>query len=157
MSIAIIAAVDSMQGIGHQGKLPWHYKEDLQLFKALTTGHGIIMGSRTMNSLGKLLPNREHYVLTRDCSKKFPAACRIHKNLESAVIESSSRNSHTFIIGGAEVFRQGFEIADIIYLTRIDRTYDADVYLPDIPERFKLSRTYKISNELSFEVYRVQQ
>lgn len=130
MSISIIAAVARNRAIGHNNKLLYWLPNDLKRFKALTTGHTIIMGRRTFESLPKgALPNRRNVVLSRDDSE-FPG-CDKYSSLEEA-LNNCKEDEDVFIIGGASVYEQAMKFADRLLLTEIDDTpQEADAFFPD--------------------------
>jgi dihydrofolate reductase len=127
--ISIIAAVAKNRAIGYQNKLIYWLPNDLKRFKALTTGHTIIMGRNTFLSLPKgALPNRRNIVLSRS-QKVFPG-CDVYASLEEA-LKHCTPDEDIYIIGGASVYRQALKIADRLCLTEIDDTPgDADTFFP---------------------------
>lgn len=130
MSISIIAAVARNRAIGHNNKLLYWLPNDLKRFKALTTGHTIIMGRRTFESLPKgALPNRRNVVLSRGYGE-FPG-CDKYSSLEEA-LNNCKEDEDVFIIGGASVYEQAMKFADRLLLTEIDDTpQEADAFFPD--------------------------
>lgn len=129
MTINIIAAVAKNNAIGFQNKLLYWLPNDLKRFKALTTGHTIIMGRNTFESLPKgALPNRRNVVLSRTQSQ-FPG-CDTYTTMEEA-LNSCQPDEEVFIIGGASVYQQALEKAHKLYLTEIAHTpKDADAFFP---------------------------
>ena len=127
--ISIIAAVAKNRAIGYQNKLIYWLPNDLKRFKALTTGHTIIMGRNTFLSLPKgALPNRRNIVLSR--SQKAFENCDVYASLEEA-LQHCTPDEDIYIIGGASVYRQALKIADRLCLTEIDDTpADADTFFP---------------------------
>ncbi len=127
--ISIIAAVARNRAIGYQNKLIYWLPNDLKRFRLLTTGHTIIMGRRTFESLPKgALPNRRNIVLSRS-KKEFPG-CESFPSLEVALQHCKS-DEDVYIIGGAAVYAQAMKVADRLYLTEIDDTPDnADTFFP---------------------------
>ena len=128
--ITIIAAVAKNRAIGFENKLLYWLPNDLKRFKALTTGHTIIMGRNTFESLPKgALPNRRNVVLSRT-TKELPG-CDVFPTLEEA-IQSCQPEEDVYIIGGARVYEQAIKFADRLCLTEIDDTpRDADAFFPD--------------------------
>ncbi|MBR1545733.1 MAG: dihydrofolate reductase [Prevotella sp.] len=128
--ISIIAAVAKNRAIGFENKLLYWLPNDLKRFKALTTGHTIIMGRNTFESLPKgALPNRRNVVLSRT-TKELPG-CEIFPTLEKA-LKSCAPDEDIYIIGGARVYEQAIKFADRLCLTEIDDTpKDADAFFPD--------------------------
>lgn len=127
--ITIIAAVAKNRAIGYQNKLIYWLPNDLKRFKALTTGHTIIMGRNTFLSLPKgALPNRRNIVLSR--SQKAFTGCDVYASLEEA-LKHCTPDEDIYIIGGASVYRQALKLADRLCLTEIDDTPDdADTFFP---------------------------
>ena len=129
--IIIIAAAAENNALGINNDLPWHLPADFKRFKALTTGHKIIMGRKTLESFPKPLPNREHIVITRskDYIPKFP--CTLAHSIEDA-IELVKNDTKSFIIGGGEIYRQAMSFATKIELTRVHAKVEADTFFPEI-------------------------
>ena len=128
--ISIIAAVAKNRAIGYKNKLIYWLPNDLKRFKALTTGHTIIMGRNTYESLPKgALPNRRNVVLSRT-TKELPG-CDVYPTLEAA-LNSCKPDEDVYIIGGARVYQQAMSIADRLCLTEVDDTpAEADAFFPD--------------------------
>ena len=123
--INIIAAVGKNNELGKDNNLLWHLKGDLKFFKEKTNHQTIIMGRRTFESLPKLLPNRRHVVLSS--SNSFPSEVVVYHNLENLL----QNENEGFVIGGGMIYKLLLNYASNIYLTEIDKTYDADTYFPD--------------------------
>lgn len=130
MSLSIIVAVDENYGIGKDNQLPWHLPADLKYFKAVTTGHTIIMGRKTYESMGKALPNRRNIVISRQRALQLSDAELVH-SLEEAV-SLCTPDEEAFVIGGAEIFKQALPLISTMYITRIKHKFDADTYLKGI-------------------------
>ena len=130
MRISIIAAVAKNRAIGFENKLIYWLPNDLKRFKALTTGHTIIMGRNTYESLPKgALPNRRNVVLSRTV-KALPG-CDVFPTLDAA-LESCQADEDIYIIGGARVYEQAMPLADRLCLTEVDDTpQEADAFFPD--------------------------
>ena len=127
--ISIIAAVARNRVIGRDNRLPWHLPQDLKRFRALTMGHHVIMGRKTWESIGRILPGRSMVVVSRD--RAYGAAgCLVASSLEQA-IRLCGADPEVFIIGGAEIYRQALPMADRMYLTRIEQDVAGDTYFPD--------------------------
>jgi dihydrofolate reductase len=132
MILTIIAAVSRNGVIGREGKLPWHLPEDLKRFKKVTTGHAVVMGRKTFESIGKPLPERRNIVLTRRPNPKFPEPVLHFNSLEAALQAChESGESEVFVIGGAEVYAQAMPLADRMMLTEIDRHVEGDAAFPE--------------------------
>ena len=140
MIISLIAAVDSKNGIGLNGIMPWgHIKEDMEFFKKTTVGFPVIMGRVTFESLkNKTLPNRENIVISSKINYEY---LNKYNNL---YYESSFENTlsklllkkykQIFIIGGESIYKKAIDYADIIFLTHIDKDYNCDRFFPKINE-----------------------
>ncbi|MHA8053031.1 dihydrofolate reductase [Aquirufa sp. Wall-65K1] len=130
--IKIIVACDEKNVIGKNNQLIWHLPADLKHFKNLTSGHSIIMGRKTFDSIGKALPNRNNLVVSRQ-SKLNAEGIILCQSLDEAILKAQSLSrSDVFIIGGAEIYKQAMERADQIILTRLHDYFDGDTYFPEI-------------------------
>jgi dihydrofolate reductase len=126
--LSLIAAVAENGVIGLDNALPWHLPEDLKRFRALTTGHHIIMGRKTYESLNRLLPDRTTVIVTRNPHYEVPGAL-IANSLEAAIAQCSG-DPEIFLIGGAELYKDGLDKADKLYLTEVHQVFDGDAYFP---------------------------
>ena len=129
-NLSIIVAVADNGVIGHQNTLPWHLPEDLKNFRALTTGHHIIMGRKTYESLGRLLPGRTTVIVTRNPEYKIEGALIAH-TLEAA-IALCHHDTEAFLIGGAELYQAGLSLASKLYMTEIALEPAGDAYFPSV-------------------------
>lgn len=129
--ISIIAAMDEKRGIGKDNKLPWHIPEDLKRFRALTSGHPVIMGRKTFESIGRLLPKRTNVIVTKDPSYKVDGAIVVHSLQEALDIAKQKEQNEVFIIGGGQIFQQALPLADKLYLTIVKGSFPADTFFPD--------------------------
>jgi len=133
MKVSLICALGNNNAIGRGNELLWRISDDLKRFKRITTGHSIIMGRKTYDSIGRPLPNRTNIILTRD--KAFKAdGCMIVHTLDTAlnIATSSDGADELFIIGGGEIYKQSIDMADRLYLTLVDDApADADTFFPD--------------------------
>ena len=145
--ISVIAAItEKTRALGKDNKLLWQISDDLKRFKKITTGHPIIMGRKTFESIGRALPNRTNIIITRNPDFK-PEGCIVVNSLEAAISKAQEEKrdektdqSEIFIIGGAEIYKQALVFADKLYLTIIhneEREKDADVFFPDYSNVFK--------------------
>lgn len=130
--IAIIVVVDEKNGIGKDGDLLCHLPNDLKHFKQLTTGHTIIMGRKTFESLPKgALPNRTNIVITSDKEDNYPG-CTVVRSVEEALLKSGNKEK-VFLIGGGKIYNSTIDLANKLFLTRIHHTFeDADTFFPEI-------------------------
>lgn len=129
--ITIIAAAGSNNELGKDNDLVWHLPKDFKRFKKLTTGHHIIMGRKTFQSFPKPLPNRVHIVITRNTDYHPEGAIIVHSMTEA--LELAKNDPQIFIIGGGEIYKLGMKIADKIELTRVNSSFEADTFFPEIP------------------------
>lgn len=129
--LIVIAAAAENNALGKDNDLVWHLPDDFKRFKALTSGHKIIMGRKTLESFPKPLPNREHIVITRDenYTPNFP--CTVVHSIEEA-IGLVGDDETAFIIGGGEIYRQSMPLATDIELTLVHGTFEADTFFPEI-------------------------
>lgn len=128
--LSIIVAVADNHVIGINNTLPWHLPEDLKRFRALTTGHHIIMGRKTYESLGRLLPGRTTVIVTRNLHYKVEGALIAH-SLKSAIVLCKDDNE-PFLIGGAELYKAGITLANKLYLTKVNINVAGDAFFADI-------------------------
>lgn len=130
MILSLVVAVSKNNVIGVDNGLLWQMPADLKHFKAVTTGHSIIMGRRTYESIGRPLPGRRNIIVTRQ--EDFKAdGCELAHSLQDAV-DLCSKEQEAFIVGGGEVYKQAIHAADKIYLTRIYNTFKGDTVFPKI-------------------------
>jgi dihydrofolate reductase len=122
--------MSSNRVIGVNNTLPWHLSEDLKHFKSLTTGHTIIMGRKTCESIGRPLPNRRNIVISRNKEVSYEGAEVVH-SIEDAF--SISRNDNeVFVIGGSNIYEQALSLVDQLYITEIKKSFSGDAYFPEI-------------------------
>ena len=152
MKINIIVAIAENRAIGFENKLLYWLPNDLKRFKALTTGHTIIMGRKTYESLPNgALPHRRNIVVSR--SMKEMEGCEVYPNLEAALKAAEGKTEETFIIGGESIYRQSLPAAHKLYLTVVDDApQQADAFFPEInPKEWKLiEKEMRNENGLSF-------
>ena len=119
--------------IGADDKIPWHLPNELKLFKSLTMGHHIVMGRKTYESIGRLLPGRTTVIVTRQPDYAVPGAIVAHSVGDA--IRACEGDDEIFVIGGAELFRETLPAADRLYLTIVDAEPEGDVFMPEIDMR----------------------
>ena len=141
MKVALIVAMDQQRGIGRNNDLMWHLPDDMQFFKQTTQGHIVIMGRKNYDSIPERfrpLPGRENVVLTRNAA--FHAdGCKVFNDLKACLEFYANETERTvFIIGGGEIYRLAMNanIIDVMYITRVDKNYDADTFFPEFDEQF---------------------
>lgn len=127
-SLALVAAVASNGVIGRAGRLPWRLPEDLRRFRELTIGHTVIMGRRTWESLPRALPGRQNIVVSRSPGFRATGAC-VAMSLDDALARIASPPP-AFCIGGSELYRAALPLAQIAFVTQIDRAFDGDATFP---------------------------
>lgn len=132
--ITLKVAMGLNREIGIDNQLPWHLPKDLKHFKEITSGHPIIMGRKTYESIGKPLPNRTNIVVSRK-TDWFEEGILIVGSLKEALKFAQKIDKDIFIIGGGNIFEQTMEIADKLEVTEIKTTIDADTFFPKIDEK----------------------
>lgn len=139
-NISLIVALAKNNVIGLNNTLPWHLPEDLKHFRALTTGHHIIMGRKTYESLGRLLPDRTTVIVTRNNDYQVDGALIAH-SLDAA-IALCQNDEEVFVIGGAELYQVGIKLANKLYITELELDVPGDAYFPayNVAEWYESSR-----------------
>ena len=127
--ITLVVAVDAARGIGAGNKMPWHLPEDLAHFKRLTSGHPIIMGRKTFDSIGRALPNRRNIVITRNGAWGHDGV-EVAASLGDAL--ALCGDAPVFVIGGGQIFAEALPLAHAIELTVIDQQFGCDTFFPEI-------------------------
>ena len=133
--LSLIVAKAKNNIIGRNNSLIWHLPDDLKRFKALTTGHTIIMGRRTFESLGRVLPNRHHVILCNDMEMNVD-----NENVEilkdiSELKDYMENDEENFIIGGATIYKLLMPYCSKMYITEIDKDFEGDVSFPEIDKK----------------------
>jgi dihydrofolate reductase len=149
--LSLIVAIAKNRVIGVNNTLPWYLPEDLKRFRALTTGHHIIMGRKTYDSLGRLLPGRTTVIVTRNQDYKVEGAIVVH-SLEAAIAACGDDNE-AFLIGGAELYKDGLKLGNKLYVTEIDVEYEGDAFFPEFEiNEWKAGQreSYQAENGLRF-------
>lgn len=152
--IAAIAAMSENRVIGKDNQLPWHLPADLKHFKAITTGHPILMGRKTFESIGKPLPNRTNIIITRNNNYHAPG-CIVVTSIDEAIEQATLIDAkEIFIIGGAEVYQQLMPHIQQLYLTIIRHQFEGDTYFPEIDAAFtEVSRETHQADEVNPYAY----
>lgn len=132
MITSIIVAASKNNAIGKNNELLWHMPADLKFFRKTTSGHTVIMGRKTFESVGEALPKRRNIVITRQAN--FQADnIEVVNSLEEALAACEHEKEEIFIVGGAQIYEQAMSLTDRIYLTRINHNFqDADTFFPEI-------------------------
>ncbi len=130
--ITLIAAIAKNNALGKNNDLIWHLPADLKRFKQRTSGHPIIMGRNTFESIGKPLPNRTTIIITRN-KNYTQEGCKVVHSLEEA-IEIAKDNNEVYLIGGAQIYKEALEknLVDCLDITHVHQEFEADVFFPEI-------------------------
>jgi dihydrofolate reductase len=144
-----IAAMSLNRVIGAGNRIPWHLPEDFKWFKKLTTGHILIMGRKTFESIGRPLPNRTTFVLTRS-SQKIDGVEIITDLAQLKARLPQDDQREIFICGGAQIYQQTLPFCSDLYLTLVKRTVDGDAFFPQFENQFTLKET--IAENPEFEI-----
>ncbi|MBE7496594.1 MAG: dihydrofolate reductase [Verrucomicrobiaceae bacterium] len=154
MKLTAIVAMSANRVIGREGRLPWHYPEDLKFFKKTTLGHPVLMGRATFDSiiaaLGKPLPGRQNIVLSRTMEPREDVTVIRDVSELPAVCPADAM---VFVIGGAQVFADLLPACDGLYLTLIDKEFEGDVFLPSFDNSFILKEIIERNGDLEFRYY----
>ncbi len=147
MNVSIIVAVSRNLVIGKDNQLIWKLSADLKRFKDLTTGHTIIMGRKTFDSIGKPLPNRTSIVITRQKDYQIEG-CIVVNSLEEA-FEKAADQEEVFVIGGGAIYKEALARADKVYYTKVHKNYEGDTFFPvlDLKEWESVSREDRMPDE----------
>ncbi len=151
--LSIIVAISENNAIGKNNQLLWHLPADLKHFKEITSGHTIIMGRKTYDSIGRPLPNRRNIVITRQSDLKIENV-EVVSSLKEA-ITLCANEKEIFIIGGAEIYESSVELANRIYLTTVHQEYEADAFFPNIvaEQWSEINREYHSADEKNSVAY----
>ena len=140
MKISIIVAVGRNREIGFKNKLLWDLPEDMAHFKKITTGHVVILGDRTFESIGKPLPNRTSIVITLKTDYQAPDGCFVVHSIDEAIAKARELDpkGEVFVIGGATIYRLFLPHTEKLYITEVDDAPEADTFFPDYSEFSKI-------------------
>ncbi|MBP9187079.1 MAG: dihydrofolate reductase [Bacteroidia bacterium] len=141
MIISLVVATDLQNGIGVNNQLLCHLPADLKYFRQTTTGHCIVMGRKTYESIGKPLPNRTNIIVTRNAGLSLDG-CVVVTSLDEAIEYAKQQNeTELMITGGGSIYVDAIKFCDKVYLTRIEHVFNADTFFPEIPlDKFKLTK-----------------
>jgi dihydrofolate reductase len=155
--VSIVLAIDAHGLIGRNNDLPWHYSEDLKYFKNLTSGHTVLMGRKTfdsiVNRLGHPLPNRKNLVATR--KKKTIEGAEVIHDLEQYLRENKDQD--IYIIGGKEIFQIALPYVDCMYITHIKHLYEGDTYMQIDYHEYKMNIIRETEDLIFCKYERIQQ
>lgn len=129
--VSLIVAYDRNKLIGKDGRMPWFIDGELRRFRELTTGNVVIMGRKTIEAIGKPLPNRVNIVISRD---KNYDGCIMARSFDEAMEKAHETGLEIYITGGSTVYAPAIDIVDKMYITEIDAEYEGDTYFPDFDE-----------------------
>lgn len=130
MIVSLIAALDRRRGIGKDNQLPWRLPADLKRFRELTTGHHLIVGRKTYESIGKPLPNRTMIIVTRQPDFQAEGNLVVDSIAAALALAETRGETEVFVIGGAEIYTQTLPVADRLYLTHVEAEVPADTFFP---------------------------
>lgn len=130
MRLSAICAMSQNRVIGRDNQLPWRLPADLRHFKKITTGHPIILGRKTFESIGRALPDRCNVVLTRDVDFQAPG-CVVVNSIETA-LSAVAYSNEAFVIGGALLYQQVLPRVHRLYLTEIHHFFEGDAFFPEL-------------------------
>jgi len=151
-ALSMIAAMGSNRVIGAEGKLPWHEPEDLQYFKATTSGHAVIMGRKTWQALGRPLPKRRNIVVTRQTDFSAPGA-EVFSTITAAIDAARTGDPEPMIIGGGEIYRLALPQVTRIHLTEVACQPAGDATFPELDPKIWRVASERTSGNLTFRVY----
>jgi len=134
--ISIIVAHSRNMAIGKANALLWRLPEDLKRFKKLTTGHPIIMGRKTYQSINRSLPDRTNIIVTRDKNLEIPRCIIVHSVIEAIEKAKEFDREEIFIIGGAEIYKETLPLVDRLYVTKVDLDVEGDAFFPEYSNIF---------------------
>jgi dihydrofolate reductase len=135
MKISLIGAMGENRVIGAGGKIPWHLPADFAHFKAITTGHPVIMGRKTFESIGRALPGRKNVIVTHDSAYKADG-CLVVGSLDEAFALSEKEDAgEIFVIGGEQIYRAALNMVDTVYLTKVGGSFEGDAFFPELDEK----------------------
>jgi len=128
MTTALIVAMTKDHVIGKDNDMPWHLPEDLKLFKAKTSGHIIAMGRKTYESIGRPLPNRENFIITR--SGNAVEGCRVFSSIDECINAAKDYDKTLFLIGGGQIYADAVNIVDEMHISYVKKDYEGDTFFP---------------------------
>lgn len=163
LQVVQVVAMDRQRCIGVNNQLPWHLPDDLKHFKATTQGGVMLLGRKNFDSIGRALPNRVSWVLTRDTAWQadgVKVAHSLEQLLDGAAADAKALGQEQiFVIGGAELYRQTLEISDRLEVSHVDLSVTGDVFYPEIPAVFQVVQRTTMQDsktQIGFEIVRYQ-
>lgn len=140
MTVALIVAMAEDRLIGKDNTMPWHLPEDLKLFRATTTGNIIAMGRKTYESIGRPLPNRDNFIITR--SGKPVEGCRVFSSAAECIDAAKETDKTLFFIGGGQIYAEVIGLVDEMHISYVKGTFHGDTYFPAFDEsEWKVAET----------------
>ena len=130
MIISLVVAAATNNAIGKDGKMPWHLPNDLKHFKNVTWGMPVVMGRKTFESVGKVLPGRKNIIITRQSGWTAEGTVAVQKIEDALFVAKSTDAKEVMVIGGGEIYKALFNKANRIYLTRVEAEPEADTFFP---------------------------
>ena len=134
--LSLIVAMADNGVIGRDNQMPWHIPEDFKYFKARTMGKPIIMGRKTFESLGRVLPGRPHVVVSRNEHYELPENCYLVPNLEEGVAKANSLltedQTEAVVIGGGQIYQEALAVVDTLYITEVHLQPEGDAFFPKV-------------------------
>lgn len=134
MKLTSIAAVGENNELGKDNKLLWHLPDDFKRFKLLTSGHNVIMGRKTFDSLPGILPNRRHVIITRNKDYRNDKVDVVHSLEEAIEVVKNNGDNTPYVIGGGEIYKQFMDKCDVLEITRVHGEFESDTFFPEIDE-----------------------
>jgi len=155
-TISAVAAIGKNRELGKNGKLIWNIAEDMKHFKEITSGHAVIMGRKTYESIGRPLSNRTNIIITRN-SDFTAQGCIVVQSIDEAISEAKKYDTQeVFIIGGGEIYKQAINLTNKLYLTIVNESAQADTFFPEYSD-FSLCEKKEIctksKHHISFCIY----
>jgi dihydrofolate reductase len=138
-TISLVVAAATNNAIGKDGQMPWHLPNDMKHFKNVTWGMPVVMGRKTFDSLGKVLPGRKNIVITRQSDWKVDGTVVVKSIDDALFVAKQTDAKEVMVIGGGEIYKTLFDKAKRIYLTRVEAEPEADTFFPSLnPEHWHL-------------------
>lgn len=139
--LKIIVAMDSHHGIGIDNRLPWSIKEDLKQFRKLTLGHGVLMGRKTLDSIGHALPDRTNYVVSRQKNLPYENIVLV-QDIQAFLSQKQSSSDTVYVIGGASLYALAMDYVNELIISEVKGVYACDTFFTSFdPDRFDLIET----------------
>ena len=151
-TLIAVAAMSNNRVIGNKGKLPWNLPEDLKFFKKLTTGHPVVMGRKTYESIGRPLPNRENIILSKTMDRPLPGTV-LYNSIKDFTCGIKDHHGPVFIIGGSQIYSTLIHLTQEIFLTFVYKDYDGDAKFPSFESEFRFNKNELITDQFEIRHY----